>query len=298
MSQATAGTAGKSVATNDAVREVLNGMSSEFESALMGTKIPTQQFIASAVNAIIRQPDLLDADRRSLYIACADAANAGLILDGKEAALVPFKGQVKFMPMVAGLIKLATESEQVSKIAAHVVYSNDVFDHVMGGDEHVSHSRPALGVDRGAPIGVYAVATLSDGNRQYVVMDKKEIAAVRAVARTHDVWDGAFWAQQWEKTAIRRLTKRLPKGSRRLDQAVAADESGFTFDAMPASEPETAPEQAAPVRETRAAAAVKARAASMPPAGDVAEGEFTAVEEPAKPKPKASAPVYDDDIPI
>ena len=43
------------------------------------------------LNALIRNPALQDCDRTSLDIAVADCIQAGLLPDGKQCAIVPFK---------------------------------------------------------------------------------------------------------------------------------------------------------------------------------------------------------------
>jgi recombination protein RecT len=218
----------------DLVRKQMTAMEDKFGSALAGA-VPSTRFVQVAMNAIAMNPAVLEADRQTLYTACMKAASDGLILDGREAALTTFntkqadgsyKKIVTYMPMVRGLVKLMLASESVQKVDAHVVFENDEFEHTMGLDETINHKAPKLGADRGKPIGVYAIARLVGGMSQIVVMDSKQIDAVKACAKDQKVWSGPFWDQQWEKTALRRLSKRVEMGGR-LESAMAHHDEAF-----------------------------------------------------------------------
>jgi recombination protein RecT len=108
------------------VRADLGRMSSEFKAALPAA-IPVERFIRTAVTAVQMDPNLLAADRRSLYGACMKAAQDGLQLDGREAALVIFKdrrsgtSKVQYMPMVGGILKKIRNSGEISTITSRYV---------------------------------------------------------------------------------------------------------------------------------------------------------------------------------
>ena len=52
--------------------------------------ITVERFNRVVLTALNQQPDLVKADRRSLFSACVEAAKDGLYPDGKQAALVLF----------------------------------------------------------------------------------------------------------------------------------------------------------------------------------------------------------------
>ena len=117
-----------------AVREVkalLDKAAPEFSRALPA-HVPPERFRRIAETAILNNPDVLHANRRSLMSAVIKAAQDGLPPDGRQAALVVFRTkagpQVQYMPMVAGLLRLARNSGQLAGIVAEVVHENDTFD--------------------------------------------------------------------------------------------------------------------------------------------------------------------------
>lgn len=218
------------------VRHDLQRMATEFE-AVLPPQIPTDRFVRTAITAVGMQPDLLRTDRRSLLGACMKAAQDGLLTDGREAALVVFKGRAQYMPMVAGLLKKARQSGQISSISAHVVYEHDQFDYELGDNEHILH-KPLITGERGKPVAVYAIARTIDGGAYREVMSVAQVEKARAVSRAGNSGPWAtWWDEMARKTVIRRLAKYLPSSSD-LDQVLGRD-----------NEPDGGPVQAATVGE-------------------------------------------------
>jgi recombination protein RecT len=253
------------------IRSTLATMAPEFRSALPAHITP-ERFIRTAQTALNMNPDIVDCDRRSIYGAVMKAAQDGLVLDGREAALVRFRSkagdQCQYMPMVAGILKKARNSGEISTISAHVVYSNDTFNYTLGDDEKIEH-KPCLTGERGKPMLVYAVATFKDGGKQRAIMTVAEIERVRAVSRAKD---GGPWVQWWDemakKTVIRRLAKYLPSAADRdedeVQRVVERDDELY----QPAEpEPEVQPEPAAQPakRRTRASTIIEAKANEVAP---------------------------------
>lgn len=218
------------------VRHDLQRMAEEFE-AVLPPQIPTDRFVRTAITAVGMNPELLRTDRRSLLGAVMKAAQDGLLPDGREAALVIFKSKAQYMPMVAGLLKKARQSGQISSISAHVVYEKDQFDYELGDNEHILH-KPSLTADRGKPIAVYAIARTTDGGVYREVMSVAQVEKARAVSRSKDSGPWAtWWDEMARKTVIRRLAKYMPS-STDMDQVLQRD-----------NEPDGGPVQAVTVGE-------------------------------------------------
>lgn len=215
----------------DAMRGTLTKMSSEFQAALP-PQIPVEKFIRTTLTAVQMNPELLQADRRSLLGTAMKAAQDGLLLDGREAAPVIFNTKegkmVQYMPMVGGILKKIRNSGELATISAQVAYENDQFEYTLGDDEAIMH-KPFLGSDRGKAIAVYAIAKTKDGAIYREVMSVSDVEKVRASSRAKN---GGPWVQWWDemakKTVIRRLSKRLPS-SADIDSVMASDleASGF-----------------------------------------------------------------------
>lgn len=231
-----------------AVREVkalLDKAAPEFSRALPA-HVPPERFRRVAETAILNNPDLFGANRRSLMTACIKAAQDGLYPDGRDAALVVFKGQVQYMPMIAGILKKARNSGDLASISAHVVYERDEFDYALGDDERITH-RPHLGGARGKPIAAYAIARTKDGAVYREVMSVEEVEQVRRVSRAGNSGPWAtWWGEMARKTVLRRLSKRLPMSTDRdedLHRTIRRDDDwqGPKVD-LPAAEVEPPPE--------------------------------------------------------
>jgi recombination protein RecT len=209
----------------EAMRGTLNKLEAEFSMALP-PQIPVQKFVRTTMTAVQMNPELLNADRRSLLASCMKAAQDGLLVDGREAALVIFRTKngpaVQYMPMIGGLLKKLRNSGELASIAAHVAYEHDEFRYELGDEERIVH-RPTLGGNRGQAIAAYAIAKTKDGAVYREVMSLDQIEQVRNVSRAKD---NGPWVQWWDemarKTVLRRLMKRLPS-SADIDAVLAHD---------------------------------------------------------------------------
>lgn len=207
------------------VKQNLSAMAPEFRAALPA-HVTVEKFTRVAQTAILSNPNLMRADRASLFGSITKLAQDGLLPDGREAALVMFGQQVQAMPMIAGVLKKIRQSGEVAKISAQVVHENDHFVVSYGFDEDVTHNPPPLDKPRGKAIGAYATAVLKDGSRMLEVMSLEEIEKVRAVSRAGK---SGPWVQWWgemaRKTVMRRLSKRLPMSTDLEEEVFSRDET-------------------------------------------------------------------------
>lgn len=184
---------------------------------------------------------LREADPESIYLALLACAVCGLepgALKG-EAYLVPFSGRAQFMAGYRGLIKMAKRSGEVHGISANVVHERDVCELDLGSEPRLVH-RPAFG-DRGVVIGAYAVAKMATGNPEIEWLALEDIERIRNVAESRS--KSPAW-QQWpeemaKKSAIRRLSKRLPLGHDYIISAAIENAQEETGDAKAVLDLET-----------------------------------------------------------
>lgn len=211
------------------VREQLTAMQPEI-ARVLPAHVTLERFERVTLTALQRQPDLLGTDRKSLFAAVMQCAQDGLQPDGKEAALVKFKNSAAYMPMVAGLLKLARQSGEIASLTANVVYAGDDFDYWIDDQgEHLSH-RPSIDGDRATIRAVYAMARTSAGESIIEVMPHAEVEKVRKASRSANGGPWRDWySEMARKTAIRRLFKRLPRSTDRLDEAVHRDDQFYSL---------------------------------------------------------------------
>ena len=218
--------------TNDieVVRTSLDGMADQFKAALP-PQIAPEKFLRVVMTAIQLNADLLKADRKSLFASCVQAAQDGLLPDKREGALVIYGTQVQWMPMVGGIMKKVRNSGELASLACEVVFENDKFKYwVDDNGGHLEHEPLVFG-DRGKDIGVYALVKTKDGAVYIEVMSRDQVMAVQAASRAKNgPWKGPFEHEMWRKTAIRRLSKRLPM-STDLEQVITRNDNMYDLDA-------------------------------------------------------------------
>lgn len=203
-------------------RKEVNARTAHFEAMLPG-HVPVEKFQRVIVTAAANNPAILDLNRQSVLLSCARAAADGLLPDGREGAIVPFKGKAQWMPMTAGILKKIRNSGELLSINAYIVYQKDRFTYRLGDDEAIEHV-PYLGEDPGPAIAVYAVAKTKDGGVYREVMTKSQVEKVKAVSQSAGRADSPWqqWPDEmWRKTAIRRLSKRLPMSTDREEEVRA-----------------------------------------------------------------------------
>lgn len=234
----TSATEGRQLSPIQEVRGALTNMAGEFTSALP-SHIKPEQFQRVAMTAIQNNPELLNADRQSLFGSVMKAAQDGLLPDGREGALIIFKTKdrqtqqwlkkVQWMPMIGGVLKKIRQSGELASITSQIVYGADQFDYWIDDDgEHLQH-RPSFGDERGPVRLVYALAKTKDNSVYIEVMTVADVEKVRGASKSKDrgPWVD-WWEQMAKKSAMHRLAKRLPI-SADLMEVVNRDEALYDF---------------------------------------------------------------------
>lgn len=189
--------------------------------------IDVDSFVRTAMNAIQTHPQqdkLLNSDRRTLFLAIQKAAGDGVLMDGREAALVPFwnkkknANDIQYMPMTQGLVKVARNSGQIVSIIAEVVFEQDRF-HYRPGSDDVPDFDPDWKIppsQRGAPALVYAAVKLTDGSYIVRILHAERVLQIAGRSKNAALYDpqsGPDWQEWWRKTAIRNVLKYAPKST-------------------------------------------------------------------------------------
>ncbi len=220
------------------LRGQMTKMAPELKSVLP-EHITPEQFQRVAMTAIQISPDLLMADRQSLFSSVMKAAQDGLLPDGREGALIIFSTKdratqqwvkkVQWMPMIGGVLKKIRQSGELATINANVVHEADQFDYYVDDDgEHIMH-RPAFGGQRGNMTLVYAMAKTKDGSLYVEIMTPEDIAKVRNASKSKDRGPWVDWYEQMaKKSVLHRLAKRLPLSSE-LVTVVNRDEELYDY---------------------------------------------------------------------
>lgn len=248
-----------------ALKSDIAKMEPEFKKALPA-HIPAARFIRTAQTAIAftRNIDKVK-NPASLMAACTKAAQDGLILDGREAALVvDYNGDVQYRPMMRGLLKLAYNSGEIKGIVVEIVRKGDVFKHSPTKlTEPIFHEINHEG-ERGEAYTVYALAELKDGGIVHEVMSVADVNRIRDRSDAYKAFvakkiKSTPWSTDWSemarKTVFRRLSKYLPSSSDRLHQAAERIDDDYSFEVEHDSTEPAKPNPNAPQPKKRGGAA-------------------------------------------
>lgn len=188
-------------------KNVVAKKADEFKT-MLPSHITVDKFQRTIATAALTNPKLLECDRQSLLIAAMSLAKDGLLPDGREAALVPFKSRVKgddgqfrdkwlvqAMPMVYGLRKKILQSGEVLSLQVGVVYADEVnkgFIYEIGMEPPIRH-RPDLFADPenrtdDLIVAAYSIARIKNGDAEPLwsveLMTRGEINKVRQMSQT------------------------------------------------------------------------------------------------------------------
>lgn len=261
----------------DDIRRNIQLLEPQFKMVLP-PHITPERFIRITMTAIQGEPRLVNkATRQSLYAACMQAAQDGLLPDKREGVINVYGDQAKWMPMVGGICKKARNSGEISSIDAQVVYEKDEYDSWI--DERGQHFKHVKSRDADRTAGevrlTYAYAITKDGGFYFEEVDEKQMAAIEGYSKAGNdsPWKGPFRDEMRRKSALRRLAKyRLPS-STDLEEVLHRDDDLYN---VPGKGDAAAPaEQAGPSRLKNI---VKSKETPAPAAPAAAEAQPKAAE--------------------
>lgn len=197
------------------------GLQKEHEKAITNffkkDQDKVMKFLSSVKYCLKSVPELSGCTRDSLFDAfmcCAEFELYPSKVSG-EAYILPYKGKAQFQLGYQGIITILYRAG-IKKISSEVVYKNDVFEYETGLEPKLIH-KPQIFGDRGEAIGVYAVAVLPSGEKQFKVLSKEDVMKFKEFSKSKDSTFSPWNAKNdpelsmWKKTAIKQLTKFLPK---------------------------------------------------------------------------------------
>lgn len=211
--------------------------------ALLPSHITVDRFMRVVLNAVNGEPKLLACERRSLWNACLQAAEDGLVPDKREGAIVPFKSKdgmmATWIPMVAGVRKLVRQSGALRDLNVQIVYQDEAdagaFQHELGGTPFLKHKRMAPPKGDPAKREVHACYSIAIDKDGFLLMPEIMFEAeIMAIARKSKAFAGGPWSdplfalEMRKKTVTKRHFKQLPT-ARDLDRVLSRDDSLFDF---------------------------------------------------------------------
>ena len=175
------------------------------------------------LNAMVQTPAIADCDVVSLQQALLAAMSLGLVPDGKEAVIVPYKRKATLIPCIKGMIKLVQQATPGTVLRVMAVFAGDEWDYVEGLHYRLNHvPSPTASQAPEQVIYAYATARLPGAmESMYDVMSRGEIDRYRAYSRS-PAW-GTNFVEQCKNPVLRRLLKRLPMSGIALEIPAALE---------------------------------------------------------------------------
>jgi recombination protein RecT len=189
-------------------------------AAILPQTLDKQRYATLTSLYLVDNPDLLGCDEKSLRSSILQAAAMGLEIGSplNHASLLPFKtrggglSRAQLIIEYRGYILLCYRSGKMLALSARAVFENDNFDYRYGSESFLYH-KPARN-DKGRLIAAYAIAYLYGNQIDFEVIDSEGAAQARQDSPGANHPD-SLWnkrpAAMWIKTAIRRLSNRLPQ---------------------------------------------------------------------------------------
>lgn len=236
--------------------------SADFEAAVkagMPKHLKVDRFMRVALNATLRQPELLECNRESFFLRMLELSILGIEPDGRRAHLIPFwnnkfcgncnhpkdqhrgmdcqisgcgckkavsRREVQLIVDYKGIAELVRRSGDVSYMHCDAVYERDEWDFKYGSGAFLTH-KPNLDVeDRGRVRCFYSFVRLADGNEDFVVMPKSDVDKIRRRSKSAD---SGPWVSDYnemgKKTVFRNHSKWLPLSPDVKDAVESDDEA-------------------------------------------------------------------------
>lgn len=238
------------------IKDSLKQQEGHFAELLKASGTDVARFMNNAMMAASDFPEIQsgEVDRASVFKVCSRAANDGVVLDGKQAAMVigwngkTRQKEAQYRLMAGGVMAMINRSPDIKYIACQLVYEGDdcVIDFVTD-DKPISHTIN-LRNRRGDILGVYAVAKLTSGewtSPEYMSVDEVNEVRDNYAAKSKDGSFSKMWTHSWgeaaRKTILHRFKKRLPLGES-VEDALNRDDPDYDMDDIT---PEPEPKQKA-----------------------------------------------------
>lgn len=210
-----------------------NGYGNSLRNLLRENGMSEDKFIVTLVTAFKKTPKLLECDQKSIFGAILTAAELGLQPNTPMgfSYLIPYKNECQFQIGYQGWIELMHRNEAVKKIYSDVVYEKDTFVDERGMNRVLKHTPCVDQANKGKKIAVYAIVWLKDSEDPVdVVLYESDILKFKKISQSgnkdYGPWNDSDkdpMAWMWKKTAIKQVSKMIPKSNSKLSIAVHRD---------------------------------------------------------------------------
>jgi len=183
---------------------------------MLSRRIPADHFLRTVLTAFQTTPQLLQCSTLSVLGGIFEAAQLGLTFGSVRGQcwLIPYKTKngliAVFQICYRGYVALA--HRQHAHIAAHIVYTDDIFEVEYGTEPQIIH-RPAVrgNTNDENTTGAYAVLVYPNGLKDIEFLNRQQIekrrAASQAARKGDSPWN-TWFAEMARKCPIATIGKR------------------------------------------------------------------------------------------
>lgn len=175
------------------------------------------QYERVMLNALLQTPGLAECTNDSLDLAVMHCIQAGLLPDGKQAAIIPFNSKqgkiATLVPMIEGRLMLARRATPGLTLRAKLVYQDDEWEYAEGKHTILRHVPSPTGDRTDANIiAAYATAHFPGSMEpEFEVFFRGDIDRFRAYSRSRGgPWE-THYGEMAKKAVLGQVLKRLPK---------------------------------------------------------------------------------------
>lgn len=181
--------------------------------------------------AIQNNPDLLECSPESIRREIAKCATDGLMPDNKEAAMIPYKREAQYQPMVMGIIKRVKELGGVFSIVCNLVHEHDEFVLDEADPDTLSHKSDPFSKNRGPVVGGYAI--FRDDRKRVLHLETMSLEDFERVRKASKAPNSPAWNNWWEemcrKAVLRRGSKYITLNNDKIRTLIERQDAMFDF---------------------------------------------------------------------
>lgn len=214
-------------------------------AALLPNHVPLDRFKTVLISAVKQTPAILTALPITVNQAVTQAAEDGLLPDGREGVINVYNEKrkingvekwvpcAKWVPMVHGFRKRAMELSGII-IDAQIVCANDYFVWRGGDDPKIEHEPASLDKNPGEIVGAYAIFRKQENGALITlhreVMRKAQLSKVKECVKAQSGLMMTKFLDEWcRKTVVRRGIKTVPAVHPDLMRLVSRTDDDFDF---------------------------------------------------------------------
>jgi len=289
------------------IKQTLKHAEGNFKQLLQATGTDVARFMNNAIIASSENEDIAkgNVSAKSVLNVCSRAANDGLVLDGKEAAIVigsvkkngQWVKEAQYRQMIGGVMKMINRSPNIKFVNVQLVYENDICKIDLAAEGKPVIHEINLDKERGDVRGCYAYAKLTDG--EYSSVEYMTTAQINAIRENYSSDKSPMWNKSWgeaaRKTVLHRAKKRWPIDNE-VEVALRDDEKGEDITIIEHEEEKPEPTKKKSVKDKVKAKMKETVEKELPP-HNAETGEIEEAEYEESPPPHTDEDI-NDEMPI